>query len=72
MAGIDQPVTEEELQAVTIGPVARLTGPIELAEPDPAWPQGWVSDGVGSASRPRPGRERVRPTPSEDDRPLDR
>ncbi len=28
-----------ELAAVTIGPLQRLTGRIELAEPDPAWPQ---------------------------------
>ena len=33
------PVTEEELQAVTVGSVTRLTGHIELAEPDPAWPE---------------------------------
>jgi GrpB-like predicted nucleotidyltransferase (UPF0157 family) len=31
-------VTEAELQAVTVGPVTRLGGPVELSEPDPAWP----------------------------------
>ena len=31
-------MTEEQLRAVTIGPLARLTGAIELADPDPAWP----------------------------------
>ena len=35
----DRPTTTEaELAAVTIGPVQRLTGKVELAEPDPAWP----------------------------------
>ena len=33
------PMTEEELRAITVGPLTRLTGRIELAEPDPAWPQ---------------------------------
>lgn len=37
MAG-DLPTTEEDLQAVTVGPVTRLTGRIDLADPDPAWP----------------------------------
>lgn len=32
------PTTAEDLQAVTIGPIVRLTGPIQLADPDPAWP----------------------------------
>lgn len=39
MTARDVPMTEEDLQAVTIGPVTRLSGPIELAEPDPAWPE---------------------------------
>jgi GrpB-like predicted nucleotidyltransferase (UPF0157 family) len=30
--------TEAELQAITVGPVQRLAGKIELAESDPAWP----------------------------------
>lgn len=32
-------MTEVDLQAVTVGPVTRLAGPIELSEPDPAWPE---------------------------------
>ena len=37
--GSRQPLnTEEQLQAVTLEPLIRLTGPIELAESDPAWP----------------------------------
>ena len=31
--------TESELAAITLGPLQRLTGKIELAEPDPAWPR---------------------------------
>jgi GrpB-like predicted nucleotidyltransferase (UPF0157 family) len=31
-------MSEEQLRAVTIGPLDRLTRRIELAEPDPAWP----------------------------------
>ena len=38
MEGERTPMTEEQLRAVTMGPLARLTGPIELADPDPAWP----------------------------------
>lgn len=33
-----QPFTEDELAAVTIGELAPVTGPIALAEPDPTWP----------------------------------
>jgi GrpB-like predicted nucleotidyltransferase (UPF0157 family) len=32
------PMSEEQLRAVTIGPLDRLTRHIELAEPDPGWP----------------------------------
>jgi GrpB-like predicted nucleotidyltransferase (UPF0157 family) len=32
-------MTEEELRSVTVGPVTRLTRRIELAEPDPTWPE---------------------------------
>jgi GrpB-like predicted nucleotidyltransferase (UPF0157 family) len=38
-AGRQAPMTEEQLLGVTVGPLARLPGPIELAEPDPAWPR---------------------------------
>ena len=38
MEGDRAPITEAQLRAVTIGPLARLTGAIELADPDPAWP----------------------------------
>ena len=33
------PMTEEQLRAVTIGEPARLSGPVELVDYDPAWPQ---------------------------------
>ena len=32
------PTSEADLSAITVGPVQRLTGRIELAEPDPGWP----------------------------------
>ncbi len=32
------PTNAEDLQAVTVGPIVRLTGPIQLAESDPEWP----------------------------------
>jgi GrpB-like predicted nucleotidyltransferase (UPF0157 family)/SAM-dependent methyltransferase len=39
MAAEDPPFTsEEELAAVTVGPLQRLDGPVVLVEPDPAWP----------------------------------
>jgi GrpB-like predicted nucleotidyltransferase (UPF0157 family) len=33
------PMTEEELRAVTVGEPTRLSGPVELVDYDPAWPQ---------------------------------
>jgi GrpB-like predicted nucleotidyltransferase (UPF0157 family) len=39
MTARDLPMTEEELRSVTVGPVTRLTRRIELAEPDPTWPE---------------------------------
>lgn len=33
------PMTEEEIQAAHVRPVSALSGPIRLAEYDPAWPQ---------------------------------
>jgi GrpB-like predicted nucleotidyltransferase (UPF0157 family) len=33
------PMTEEQLRAVTIGEPTRLSGPVELVDYDPAWPQ---------------------------------
>ena len=39
MGAEEAPTSEERLRAVTIGPLARLTSPIELSEPDPGWPQ---------------------------------
>jgi GrpB-like predicted nucleotidyltransferase (UPF0157 family) len=33
------PMTEEELRAATVGEPTRLSGPVELVDYDPAWPQ---------------------------------
>jgi GrpB-like predicted nucleotidyltransferase (UPF0157 family) len=33
------PMTEEEVRAATVGEPTRLSGPVELVDYDPAWPQ---------------------------------
>lgn len=38
-AAIHAPLTEEQMQAAHIGALTPLTGPIEIADYDPAWPQ---------------------------------
>jgi GrpB-like predicted nucleotidyltransferase (UPF0157 family) len=35
---MSEPLTDEELAAVTVGGLKRLDGPVELADPDPSWP----------------------------------
>ena len=35
----EPPLSDAELEAVTIGPLEELNAPIELAEYDPAWPE---------------------------------
>src|SRR5215469_11790561 len=37
--GANLPSREEQMRAVTVGPLMPLTGLIELAEYDPVWPQ---------------------------------
>lgn len=39
MADLPEPMTEEQLRAVTVGEVRELTGPIVLQDYDPAWPE---------------------------------
>ncbi len=39
MSGLPQPMTEEQLRAVTIGELRRHDAPIHLAEYDPDWPE---------------------------------
>lgn len=33
------PMTDEQIRAVTVGELAPLTGPIQIADPDPNWPR---------------------------------
>ncbi len=38
------PMTEEELRAATVGEPTRLSGPVELVDYDPAWPELFVRE----------------------------
>jgi GrpB-like predicted nucleotidyltransferase (UPF0157 family) len=41
---MSQPLTDEELAAVTVGGLKRLDGPVELADPDPTWPAQYEAE----------------------------
>ena len=41
---MSEPLTDEELAAVTVGGLQRLDGPVELADPDPSWPDQYDTE----------------------------
>jgi GrpB-like predicted nucleotidyltransferase (UPF0157 family) len=41
---MSEPLSDEQMAAVTIGELQRLDGPIQLAEPDPAWPARYADE----------------------------
>jgi GrpB-like predicted nucleotidyltransferase (UPF0157 family) len=41
---MSEPLTDEELAAVTVGGLQRLGGPIVLADPDPTWPAQYEAE----------------------------
>lgn len=44
---MNEPTTEEQLRAVTIGEPELLSGPVELVEYDPAWPSLYAFEATG-------------------------
>jgi GrpB-like predicted nucleotidyltransferase (UPF0157 family) len=44
---MDEPTSEEQLRAVTIGEPELLSGPVELVEYDPAWPSLYAFEATG-------------------------
>lgn len=47
MVPMDEPTSEEQLRAVTIGEPELLSGPVELVEYDPAWPSLYAFEATG-------------------------
>lgn len=47
MVPMNEPTTEEQLRAVTIGEPELLSGPVELVEYDPAWPSLYAFEATG-------------------------
>jgi GrpB-like predicted nucleotidyltransferase (UPF0157 family) len=41
---MSEPLTDEELAAVTVGGLKRLDGPVELDDPDPSWPAQYEAE----------------------------